>query len=98
MAPKELTVQPLALGWHAITATTDDGIIRDVAKVKSINDARLFVNVFALLATLEAIEWVMPPWPAIGHEAFCPWCGNYQVAGHREDCARQAAIAKARGG
>jgi len=57
-------------------------------------DARLFAAGYALLSALEAVEWVSPTWLT---DPLCPWCGNYKPDGHREDCARQAVIARARG-
>ena len=36
------------------------------------------------------VEWVSPPYYT-EQEPFCPWCGNFQSDGHREDCNRQIA-------
>ena len=58
-------------------------------------DARLFSAGCCLLAALEVVEWVNAP-DALG-QLFCPWCGNYHGDGHRQDCARQVALARARG-
>ena len=44
-----------------------------------------------LLEVLQQVEWTN----AIDGELCCPWCGNYREHGHRQDCPRQAAIAKA---
>ena len=59
------------------------------------DDGYLFAAAPDLLSALELGGWILPPYPAAGFR-FCPWCGNYKLAGHRGDCARQAAIAKAK--
>ncbi len=68
-------------------------------------DERLQAEVVALqrqrdelAAALRSIEWIEPPWPAIDHEPFCPWCGNYESNDHRFDCGRQTALARLEAG
>jgi hypothetical protein len=58
------------------------------------DNARLWASAPDLLVALRTVEWIQPPWPAIGHEPFCPWCGNYKSDDHRLDCARQIALDK----
>ena len=53
----------------------------------------------ALLAALEAVEWVDPSDEANGEAVpMCPWCGSYRDEGHRADCRRQLAVRRGRRG
>lgn len=93
----------LGTGLYGITYPLDYGDIQTATvwliKPSLVQDDALVMAASKnSLAALEAVEWVSPPWPAVEHEPFCPWCGNYKSADHRDDCSRQAAIAKARGG
>ena len=58
---------------------------------------KLWIAAPALLAALEAVEWVRVYGPERDGLNVCPWCGYDDELGHSEDCQRQAAIAKARG-
>jgi len=53
-----------------------------------------------LLALVEEVEWMT----AVGGEDayksnmdYCAWCQNWKREGHKDDCPRQAAIARVRG-
>jgi hypothetical protein len=59
-----------------------------VARVNDLTEQR-----DALLAALEAVEWV-----PMEYRESCPWChADPGSGGHAPDCQRQAAIAKAKG-
>jgi len=79
-------------GWIARVEHTQKG---DGEFGNPDDDGYLFAAAPDLLAALEIVEWVNAP-DALG-QLFCPWCGNYHRDGHRDDCARQAALARARG-
>jgi hypothetical protein len=56
-------------------------------------------RIYELLKALETVEWV-DRLSSDMHtvERVCAWCGGLSVfVGHKDDCPRQAAIAKARG-
>lgn len=61
-------------------------------------NARLWAASGDLLSVCQAVEWVEIPGNGFMLIDVCPWCDARKENGHADGCARQAAIAKARGG
>ena len=79
------------------TVIADEGLV--IAKIDpnralllkyTLANAALIAAAPDLLALVEAVEW---DWDDI-----CLWCGNEKRYGHADDCPRQCALARARGG
>jgi hypothetical protein len=75
-------------------------------RLEAMANRDLMAAVNDLLAALEAVEWVTMPNGHGDSDDRCPWCLGYYIddeeldagiQGHKFDCQRQAAIARAKG-